>query len=258
VFRYISLYLIVSILGYTAEAQSWEFGGMLGGSNYHGDLAYNPILKETNFSGGAFVKYNINETWSIRPTLSYMKISGADSNFKEYKLRNLSFRNNIYELSSIMEYNFQPFSNRSIHERSTFYLLGGIAVFLHKPQAKMEGTWYDLPQRKTEKQRYELIQVSLPMGAGIKHAVTPNFIVGIEAGWRMTFTDYLDDVSTVYPDLEPGQVPDRFSDRSWEVTESSRSLSNPGDTRGNPNLNDWYFQTVISISYRFTPIKCPF
>ncbi len=196
-FRYITAYLIVSFLGYTAAAQSWEFGGMLGGSNYHGDLAYNIVPKETNLSGGVFFKYNINETWSIRPTLSYMKISGADDNFKENTLRNLSFRNNIYELSTIMEYNFRPFSNKSIHQRSTFYLLGGIAVFLHKPQAKLDNKWHDLPPLMTENQRYSLVQVSLPMGAGIKHAVTPNFIIGIEAGWRMTFTDYIDDVITV-------------------------------------------------------------
>ncbi|MFT7229929.1 MAG: hypothetical protein ACI9GO_000389 [Bacteroidia bacterium] len=256
-FRHITVYLIVSFLGYTADAQSWEFGGMLGGSNYHGDLAYNIVPKETNLSGGVFFKYNINETWSIRPTLSYMKISGADDNFKENTLRNLSFRNNIYELSTIMEYNFRPFSNKSIHQRSTFYLLGGIAVFLHKPQAKLDNKWHDLPPLMTENQRYSLVQVSLPMGAGIKHAVTSNFIIGIEAGWRMTFTDYIDDVSTVYP-AALGQEAARFSDRSWEVSENNRSMSNPGDTRGNPDLRDWYFQTALSISYRFTPIKCPF
>ena len=257
-FRYISLYLIVSFLGYTATAQSWEIGGMLGGSNYHGDIAYNIVPKETKFSGGAFVKYNINETWSMRPTLSYMKISGADSNFSEYKLRNLSFRNNILELSTIMEYNFQPFSNRSIHERTTFYLLGGIGVFLHKPQAQLDNEWYDLPLLKTENQNYSLIQVAVPMGAGIKRAVTPNFILGIEAGWRMTFTDYLDDVSTVYPTLPADQDAARLSDRSWEVSENNRPQANPGDMRGDPNLRDWYFQTAISISYRFTPVKCPF
>ena len=196
-FRYITAYLIVSFLGYTAAAQSWEFGGMLGGSNYHGDLAYNIVPKETNLSGGVFFKYNINETWSIRPTLSYMKISGADDNFKENTLRNLSFRNNIYELSTIMEYNFRPFSNKSIHQRSTFYLLGGIAVFLHKPQAKLDNKWHDLPPLMTENQRYSPVQMSLPMCSDIKHAVTPNFIIGIEAGWRMTFTDYIDDVITV-------------------------------------------------------------
>ncbi len=69
---------------------------MLGGSNYHGDLAYNIVPKETNLSGGVFFKYNINETWSIRPTLSYMKISGAADTFKEKTLRNISFRKNIY------------------------------------------------------------------------------------------------------------------------------------------------------------------
>ena len=257
-FRYLTLSLIIPLLGLTSSAQSWEIGGLLGGSNYHGDLAYNIVPSETNFSGGAFFKYNFNETWSMRPTLSYMQISGADSNFTENRLRNLSFRNNIFEFSTIMEYNFQPFSNKGIHERTSFYLLGGIGVFAHKPQARLDDTWYDLPPRQTENQRYNLIQVSLPMGAGIKRAISPNFILGVEAGWRMTFTDYLDDVSTIYPGGTGGADGINLSDRSWELSEDGRPMANPGDLRGDPNLRDWYFQTAISISYRFTPIQCPF
>jgi hypothetical protein len=82
-----------------SNAQSWEIGGALGASNYHGDLAYNITPKETHFSGGIFLKYNFNEYWSYRPTISYLKISGADSNFNDHQLRNLSFRNNICEFS---------------------------------------------------------------------------------------------------------------------------------------------------------------
>ncbi len=94
------------------------------------------------------------------------------------------------------------------------------------------------------------------MGAGVKHAVNDNIIVGFEAGWRKTFTDHLDDVSTVYPSLPPNSR--TLSDRSWEVSEDGLSKASQGDMRGDPNLKDWYFQTAFTISYRFTPIKCPF
>lgn len=240
-------------------AQSWEVGGLAGGSNYHGDLAYNIVPQETNFSGGAFFKYNFNEYWAIRPTLSYMQISGADSNFSENALRNLSFRNNIYEFSNIMEFNFKPFSNRAIHNKTTAYALLGVALFAHKPEALLNDEWIELQPLQTENQRYRLLQISVPMGVGVKHALTPNFILGFEAGWRKTFTDHLDDVSTTYADPSAGGATyQALVDRSYEVSEAGNRLASEGDVRGDPNLKDWYFQTVFSISYRFTPIKCPF
>jgi hypothetical protein len=253
------LYIAFCLFAQLSFAQSWEVGGMFGGSNYHGDLAYNIVPQETHFSGGAFVKYNLNEYWAIRPTLSYLKISGSDSNFEEYSLRNLSFRNKMYEISNVVEFNFQSFSNRTIHNKTSVYALLGIALFVHKPEAMLNNEWVELRPLQTEKQRYRLMQLSVPVGVGVKHALAPNLIVGFEAGWRKTFTDYLDDVSTTYANTEDGGGAYRsLADRSYEVSESGRSLASEGDVRGDPNLKDWYFQTAFSISYRFTPIRCPF
>jgi hypothetical protein len=261
--RHLATTYLILTLALASNAQSWEIGLMGGGSNYHGDLAYNIVPKETKLSGGAFFKYNFNEFWAIRPTISYFQITGSDANFDEYYYRNLSFKNNIYEVGSIFEFNWQPFSNSSIHETTTFYGLLGIGAFKHKPQAELDGQWYDLRAHNTENKSYKLLQINVPMGVGVKHALTKNMIVGIEAGWRKTFTDYLDDVSTIYTNLDDladthGDVAAKLADRSWEVSESGLPLSSAGEMRGDPNFKDWYFQTAFSISYRFTPIKCPF
>lgn len=255
----IALHIIFCSTLQPVLAQSWEVGAMIGGSNYHGDIAYNIVPRETNLSGGAFMKYNFNEFWAIRPTLSYLKISGSDRNFSEYRLRNLSFRNTIYEASSVVEFNFKPFSNRSIHAKTSVYALLGAALFIHKPEALLNDQWIELQPLQTENQRYRLMQISIPMGAGIKHALTPNVIIGFEAGWRKTFTDYLDDVSTTYANPNTGSANyQALADRSYEVSENGSRLASQGDVRGDPNLKDWYFQTAFSISYRFTPIQCPF
>ena len=255
----ISILTIILFSGLSTYAQSYEIGAMLGGSNYHGDIAYNIVPAETNLSGGIFYKYNFNEYWSMRPTLSYIEISGADSNFTDYKLRNLSFRNKMAEVSNIVEFNFQPFSNKAIHNRTTFYALAGISLAISKPEAQLDGEWFDLRKYGTEGQKYSQLQLAIPFGGGIKLAISPNFILGVEVGWRKTFTDYLDDVSNTYPDLtQSGSVLQRLSDRSREVSDSGDPLSNAGDMRGDPGLNDWYFQTAFTIAYRFTPIQCAF
>ncbi len=261
--RILTLHIALFLGLFSLQAQSWEIGLMGGGSNYHGDLAYNIVPAETKVSGGAFFKYNLNEYWSVRPTISYLQFAGSDANFKENNLRNLSFRNTVYELGGMFEFNFQPFSIKSIHKNTTFYAMAGIAAFKHKPEALYKDEWHDLHAIKTESERYKLIQINVPFGVGVKHSLSKNFVLGLETGWRKTFTDYLDDVSGVYPnlvDLEAshGALAAELSDRSREVSETRLPLSSPGDMRGDPNLKDWYFQTALSISYRFTPVQCPY
>lgn len=262
------LYILCFLaLSAAANAQSVEGGILVGASNYHGDLAYNPVASESNFSGGIFYRHSVTPYWSIRPALSVLQISGSDANFEEYHLRNLSFRNTLYEASTVMEFNFRPFSARKIHNQSTFYALIGVAGFLHKPEAEINGQWVDLHSQNTEqldpKDHYKLFQLSVPFGVGVKYAPHKNIVLGFETVWRKTFTDYLDDVSTVYPDLHDPNNPipvqaRQLSDRSWEVSETGTILSQGGDMRGDPNLKDWYFQAAFTISYRFTPIVCPY
>ena len=47
-------------------------------------------------------------------------------------------------------------------------------------------------------ERYRLTEVAIPMGLGVKYRLTERFILGLDAGLRKTFTDYLDDVSGTY------------------------------------------------------------
>ena len=239
------------------HAQTHEIGLFGGASNYHGDLASEIVLGETHPSGGVFYRYNFDQFWAYRPMLSFMTISGSDENYDEYRLRNLSFKSNIIELSNTIELNFQPFSNSPYHNSSTFYAFAGVAIMYHNPKAELRGEWHKLRSLNTEnlptKDRYNLFQFAVPFGGGYKHSITRNFIVGLELGWRKTFTDYLDDVSTVYPDVSANY---QFTDRSWEVSESGNFIAEPGDMRGDPNLKDWYFQGGISLTYKFTPILC--
>ena len=176
----LSLIFTLTVCSLASRAQSFEIGGMLGGSNYHGDLAYHIVPNETKASGGIFGRINFSEFWTMRPTISYLQISGADNNFSEYKLRNLSFRNNIYEISNVMELNFRPFSNQRMHDRTTVYALVGIAAFYHKPEAFFNKQWVELKPLHTEAKGYKSFQLAIPMGAGVKHAVNDNIIVGFE------------------------------------------------------------------------------
>jgi hypothetical protein len=83
----------------------------------------------------------------------------------------------------------------------------------------------------------------IPYGLGARFMVSPLFNVSIEAGWRKTFTDYLDDVSTVYVDKSSSSaIAQQLADRS----ENGRPI---GSIRGNPDKDDGYILYTVKLEY---------
>ena len=96
--------------------------------------------------------------------------------------------------------------------------------------------------------KYALTQVNIPFGGGFKFQLFDNIELGFELVPRLTFTDYLDDVSTTYPNLEAlaqssGQLAADLSERSLDGRYSE------GQIRGNPGSNDSYFVTAFTLKY---------
>ena len=101
--------------------------------------------------------------------------------------------------------------------------------------------------------RYQLSQICIPLGLGYKFNVSKRFAISLEYGIRKTFTDYLDDVSGRYPDLqllsaEAGQLSATMSDRT--VNEEGYTDLNYGMSRGNSKNKDWYSFFGAIISFR--------
>ncbi len=261
----LAISLAVFFTAHHSFSQKWELGGLLGASNYHGDLAKNFVMKETHPAGGLFLRYNLGKFWSFKSSMLIGTISGDDKNFADNKYRNLSFKSRITELSAMMEYNYKPFGAQVRTENFTPYLALGVALFHFNPKAKYNGDWFNLNNMHTEGQssaaRYKLNQISIPFGMGLKWSISNNITAGFEFTYRKTFTDYLDDVSKTYPDLAEntkkyGSLSSALSDRSSEVEGIANPLSTVGDMRGDPGLKDWYVFSLISFTYRFTPIIC--
>ena len=64
------------------------------------------------------------------------------------------------------------------------------------------GVKYKLRPLQTEGKSYNNIAICVPAGFGIKKAFNSQGGIKLEAGYRFTNTDYLDDVSDVYYDWE--------------------------------------------------------
>jgi len=254
--------IFILFLPLTILAQNTDIGVMLGGANYIGDLAPDVAYNETRPCGGLFVRNRLSPYFALRHSLSYARIKGDDANFEFNRPRNLSFRSDIIEVASVVEFNFLPFGREILTKNFTSYAFIGIAFFRHNPKTEFNGKWITLRPLGTEGQglpggkNYGLMQVALPFGMGCKYNINDNWLIGAELGFRRAYTDYIDDVSTKYPDFNAAGIPDAMlvSDRSGEIN-GGKSLAAAGDARGNPDTKDWYVLAGITLAYRIIPPK---
>lgn len=282
-------------------------GISLNATNYYGDLAPKPGKLSTDFSFtrpgiGVSFGHRFGPRYTLMGQLMFATLRGddaksADPSNKEYNgryLRNLHFRNNIIELSSVAVFDlFENMATYISRVKWTPYVFGGAAVFLNNPKAKAPekdlfgdplkegGEWVNLRKLGTEGQHadlpdgssnhgikpYKLVQFAIPLGIGVRFRVNEVIDLWADYSIRYTFTDYLDDVSKNYVDLDvfgndklaqamsyrTNEVPASERPAAYVPSGSSGILTVPGygsegtgnNVRGSGNEKDIY--TILSI-----------
>lgn len=227
-----------------------------GTANYYGEMV-NPgefgKLKP-NIALGA--EYYLNSRISARAELTWFQLSGDDAKANDdRKERNLSFNANCIEFSALGAFNLSPMGLR-FYQRSTLnlHVFAGIGVLYFNPKATYQGHSYALQPLQTEGVKYSRVQPVIPLGIGGRVKLNPFFNILVEAGYRLTFTDYLDDVSRRnYPDPATlkSDLSRALSDRRGEI--GTKPTNDTDGVRGNPNKKDGYFITNITLQY-YLPI----
>lgn len=262
-FRRSSL-LLLALLPLLAHTQSLrkdaEIGLMLGAMNYIGDLNSQSMLGKVNPAASAIFRYDFHSRWAVQFGIAYGNVEGGNPD--DIELRNLSFRSHVIEGSLTVQFNFVPYQNGAYAQRFTPYMFAGIGVFGFNPKAMYNGSWYELQPLCTEGQGlaqfpdrkpYSLVQLCVPFGLGLKCRIGKYFTVGAEYGFRKTWTDYLDDVSTTYVDAallssNTEAMAAILSDRSGEYELDHAYPA--GTQRGDDSLNDWYAFFGLSITVK--------
>lgn len=236
-----------------------ELGLLLGGSYYTGDLNRNGHFRQLSPAAGLIYRYNVNPRLAWRASVFGGRVKGDDANsrYEFNQNRNLHFRSNIYELAAGLEFNYMPYATgRLIGERFWYssYMIVQLAGFYFNPRAELDGEWYELQPLGTEGQgtelssrnRYPRFQVSVPIGLGFKMNIGKRTSVFAEYGIRLTFTDYLDDVSGTYVNAsELAQINGDFA-----ALFSGGYGRNSGSRRGDGRYNDWYSFFGFGLSYK--------
>lgn len=288
-------YILIAVflgLSSTLTAQyRWDFGVSLGASNYLGeiggqeetrrDFVFDMKLNRTQYVIGAFGRYKFSPQLSAHVGFNYGQIKANDYNSQNPArvARNLSFRNNILELSGRMEltlYYDNDVSGRGYYNPD-FRIFGfvGAGIMKHNPKTRYEGPLneyhgklIELQPLQTEGVEYDLWQFTLPAGIGLNFTHRKTHRFGWEIGYRTTFTDYLDDVSTNYVDASQlnqehlaiaTELANRTNEESlanaaayaekYDMDVPNAGSFVAGEKRGDVTNNDGYLFTQFSYSY---------
>jgi hypothetical protein len=279
-------------------------GISLNALNYYGDIAPLPnrISTDIGFTRpaiGVSFTHRFGPFYQLTGGFSYGTLAGSDAESADpsddnsaYRyVRNLSFRNRIKELSLVGQFDLFPNQGTYISRvRWTPFAFAGLAVFHHNPQAQdANGEWVNLQPLGTEGQYaqlnptdanygikpYKLIQLAIPFGIGARFRVNEVLDISAEFGFRYLFTDYIDDVSQNYVNLDllsdeakgfsyrsnlvnpnsSAKVEEIMSNTHPTLTYNGSPLVNgygnehPGNVRGNKNDRDIYTITTIRLTY---------
>ena len=262
-----TLSIFLLLFGHVALAQ-FHLGVFVGGASYGGDLN-SKAFKRTKPAVGLSLNYEVSDRFMLRTGLNLAKVEGGDQYSGSTllrQIRNLSFTSNITEFNLMGE--LTTFNLYNI--RWSPYFFGGIAVYHFNPYVKdstgakvflrplsTEGQGLSIyPERKP----YNLTQLAIPFGGGIKYNINENIRLGLEIGFRRLFTDYLDDVSGNYADqatllAERGPKAVQYAYRGDEVPGETASYPDAGypvkdAQRGNAKSKDWYYFTGLHLTFR--------
>ncbi|MBX2875051.1 MAG: OmpA family protein [Saprospiraceae bacterium] len=221
-----SLLLFIGIIT-TSDAQDhkWEFGLLLGGSNIGGDLI-DPDLstfKETNFAIGLQAKKIINKTFGIRLGYYTGTLTGEDRNFERLSYRGFSSSTPLHEFSGMAEWDIlghKRYKGEQFKKTFSPYILGGLGLTHFNPKVDFGNGTASNSEMVAVDQAADVstFRVVVPVGAGVKMDLNPQWSLGLEYAFRITFSDYLDGVSM----------------------------------SGNPDKNDWYGIGGLNLNYRMS------
>lgn len=240
-----------------------QFNGDLGGGPTEG-IDYSPKDIDWQSTGIAAMigyRYRFHPLFATTTSLSYFTLKGDDKYSEESVRfnRNLHFKSGVVELQQKFEFivfskeQFSPTykspgTNPTKNRNQQYYIFGGVGVCFHNPKALYNDEWVALRPLKTEGVAYSPFTLTIPAGIGFRMGISKMWRIGMEVSYVKTFTDYMDDVSTVYAD------PSTLSAIGAAVADGSGG--NPGYSagykRGDDKQKDAFYHLNIVISRNIT------
>lgn len=260
--------LLLMLFPFAVVAQKHHEVGIFGGtSSYYGDLQERLFPQEGyRACGGLMYKYFVHPSVGFRFGATYASLYGADSlsGSPAVKNRNLNFQSNLFEMHGAIELNLLPVDFDEF--KFSPYIFAGLGLFYSNPYTigsndekiylrplSTEGQGLrQYPGRKV----YSLVNAGFPLGGGLKVLIGKKLFVSTEIGFRYTSTDYLDDVSSTYVNMDTlfkykGKQSVDLSFRTDELPLWDGNYPNDKFVRGDNMKKDWYWFAGVNVAIYF-------
>ncbi len=264
-----------------------NFLGELGGRNQIGSpFVWDLEFSQTKPAISLGYRYHTAEKMALRLNLTYGILAGNDNlTTEEFRQdRNLNFKSDVFELQLCYEFHLYKEELGHVYDlrgvkgtkssRVGLYLFAGVGAFYFDPKAQINNAWVKLRPLGTEGQGlepitlggqtiagaepYNQLQICIPMGLGIRKALSKQWSAGLELQYTKTFTDYIDDVSGNYYDNDAlkdahGELGAYLADPNLGGFTSGPRVV--GDQRGDPDDLDAYLFLKAQFHYKIYKYK---
>ena len=196
---------------YAQLESNYEIGVNINAFVYQGDLTPSPAGSPKTMKPGASVWVNrfLNNWFSLRGNIALGTLHGDDAAYAEpawRRKRNLSFTSPVMEFSvlgvwSILGKN----GGRNNHGLAPYLVAGAGYAWLHinRDWSRFNTTYFSAESRTLNGLAADTVHrlpsgiPVIPVGAGLRYALSRHFSVNAEFSYRFTTTDYLDGFSQV-------------------------------------------------------------
>jgi len=251
---YISIFFVTQ-LAIGQNFLSWKFSDRYfslstgtGAVTYFGDLnATNKINARIKLSTLGIEARLLSQV-SARIDGAYYMMDGRDSRAPDGSFeqqRNLSFESKNFEGTFQLIYYIKPYRGDYFNRwQWDPYIGAGVGITTYNPSTVLNGEKYFLRDIETEPdKKYGTSTLIIPLTAGVKFRINDFANLIFELGYRYTTTDYLDDVSTIFPESNEFFIVDQLANRRDEISVANITAYDalvPGSQRGDDSKRDSY------------------
>ena len=179
----ILLFVISGNMVYSQQADNTSIGGFVGTSYYNGD--FNPDVPFTNLGRaiGIIYRHHFNQRHILKYNFTYSVLNGKVSDhFVPNPPPGGSFKKSAYDMAVQFEFNFFRYNELSTGKYDfTPYLSSGIFV-----------------SAMFESFNPKNFILGIPVAIGINYNIKNRLTIGIEYGYRLSFSDEIDNTLNGY------------------------------------------------------------
>jgi len=241
-------------------AQTWYVGFGPGASQYVGDIPDRSAQAMFRGTASGGIHYHNGKRFHLSLTGMATQLRAMDANTDNLKSRGLSFTSWLSEGALMGRYDLISRNNGRLRG----YVTAGAAVFYVNPWTFGAGgdkvSLFPLStggqglSQYPDVKDHQKINASIPFGAGFDIAFIKRTRLEFDFLLRKTFTDYIDDIGSIYPDRNvllnaKGAASVAYA---WR---GSGSYPAAGSARGDAENKDWYSSFNVRLKLPLTKDK---